>query len=221
MLVISRLGGRWENREFPDNGLDGLSLLADKKRIDCMPLISPKDESLLEPLAEELTRRLSSNYGVTIDRFKLREYIFSRAKRNILDQHPDWAEKGVLQPGAIARQSQVNAVIDLQNITSQMIEEISEFFKNPPEIIVEAPSSIVFQPRLKEKLVLREVDQKAGSFGKTRLHLAVDAQDLDEIKRLVEEEGANVHVKDNAGKTPWDRANLADFTEIASYLANF
>ena len=186
-----------------------------------MPLISPKEESLLEPLAEELTRRLSSNFGLTIDRCKLREFIFSRAKREILSQHPDWADKGKLQPGALMRLSQVNAVIDLQNMTPQMVEEISEFFNNPPEPVVEVPSPIVFQPKLKEKQVLREIDQRVGPFGKTRLHLAVDAQNFIEIKRLVEEEGASVHVKDNAGKTPWDRANLADFTEIATYLANF
>ncbi len=186
-----------------------------------MPLISPKEESLLDFLAEELTRKLSLKFGLTIDRFKLREFIFSRAKREILNQHPDWADKGKLQPGALMRQSQVNAIIDLQNMTPQMIEEANEFFNNPPEPIIETPSPVVFQPKLKEKQVFREIDQKVGPFGKTRLHLAVDAQDLDEVKRLVEKEGASVHVKDNAGKTPWDRANLADFTEIATYLANF
>jgi len=186
-----------------------------------MPLINPKDESLLEPLAEELTRRLSSNSGLTVDRFKLREFIFSRAKKEILNQHPDWAEVGKLQPGALMRQSQVNAIIDLQNLTPQMFEEIIAFFNEPPEPVIEVPSPIVFQPKLKEKQVLREIDQRVGPFGKTRLHLAVDAQNFDEVKRLVEVEGASVHVKDNAGKTPWDRANLADFTEIATYLANF
>jgi hypothetical protein len=186
-----------------------------------MPLISPKEESLLEPLIEELTRRLSSNNGSTIDRFRLREFIFSRAKREILNQHPAWAEKGKLQPGALTRLAQVNAIIDLQNITSQVFDEIIEFFNSQPEPVIEEPSSLVFQTRLKEKPVFRSIDQKVGQFGKTRLHLAVDAQDFDEVKRLVEEEGASVHVKDNAGKTPWDRANLADFTEIAAYLANF
>lgn len=186
-----------------------------------MPLISPKDESLLESLAEELTRRLSLNSGLTVDRFKLREFIFSRAKKGILDQHPDWAENGKLQPGALMRQSQVNAVIDLQNMTVEMFEEITDFFEKLTKTVVEAPSPVVFQPKLKEKQVLRDIDQKVGPFGKTRLHLAVDAQNFDEVKRLVEVEGASAHVKDNAGKTPWDRANLADFTEIATYLANF
>jgi hypothetical protein len=185
-----------------------------------MPLISPNDEILLEPLTKELASKLSLSFGLTVDRFKLREYIFSRAKKEILDQHPDWAEKGKLQPGAMLRLSQANAIIDLQNLTPQIIEEISSYFNNPPPPI-ETPSPVFFQPRLKEKQTLREIDQKVGPFGKTRLHLAVDAQDLKEVKRLIEEEKANVYVKDNAGKTPWDRANLSDFLDIANYLSNF
>jgi ankyrin repeat protein len=183
-----------------------------------MPLISPKDENLLEPLAEELANRLSSNFGLTVDRFRLREFLFSRAKKKILDQHPDWSEKGKLQIGALQRLSEVNAIVDLKNPTPEMIDEIISFLNEPPPIVT--PPSVAFYPRF-NKHPVKEIDQKVGSFGKTRLHLAVDAQNLEEIKRLVEQEGANVHVKDNAGLTPWDRANLADFTEIARYLANF
>lgn len=159
--------------------------------------------------------------GLTVNRFKLREFLFSRAKREILKQHPEWAENGVLQPGAIHRQSQVNTVIDLENLTPELFMEIEEFFKNPPEPVIETVVPSVFKLKAKEKQELRDIDQKVGPFGKSRLHLAVDEQNLNEVKRLVEAEGANVFVKDNAGLTPWERANLADFTEIASYLSNF
>lgn len=186
-----------------------------------MSLTSQKDDSLLDPLSEEVSRRLSSQLGFEVNRFKLKEFVFSRAKREIFSQHPDWEEEGKLQPGAISRLCKINIIIDLQNIDSAFIQELSDFLSKKPEVVEEVVSPVIFQYKPKEKAIARSIDQKVGPGGMTRLHMAAYEGNLEEVKRLVEIEKANVSIKDNSGMTAWDRANIRDFTEIMSYLSNF
>lgn len=191
-----------------------------------MSLISKKDEAILEPLFEELAKKASASIDIKFDKFKLKEFAFFFARKELLLRHPDW-ENG-LQIGAIRRQCAINLVIDLDRISDVLIQEFSIFLKQEieeqaakAEKQTESIPQEIFSIRPREKLVLKQVDQKVARGGMTLLHIAADTGNFQEVKRLVEKEGANVYVRDNSNMTPWDRANLRDFTEIANYLANF
>jgi len=65
---------------------------------------------------------------------------------------------------------------------------------------------------------ISDIDKGIEIGGKTRLHVAVMEKDIEEVKILVEVNGAKVNVRDNFGDTPYKRALDLGYDEIAEYL---
>lgn len=65
---------------------------------------------------------------------------------------------------------------------------------------------------------LPEIDRPVASGGLTKLHIAAAAGDLNEVKRLIEEDGAVVGVVDTYRMTPLGRAEMMGFTKVIDYL---
>jgi hypothetical protein len=57
-----------------------------------------------------------------------------------------------------------------------------------------------------------------GNFGRTELHEAVNNNDIEEVKRLLEN-GADVTLKDNSGFTPLIIARLNGYADIITLLS--
>lgn len=68
---------------------------------------------------------------------------------------------------------------------------------------------------LKEPLA---INQPVGPGGLTSLHMAAMDGEMEEVKRLVEKDGADVNVRDNLKKTPYDRARAFAHHAVAEYL---
>jgi hypothetical protein len=63
------------------------------------------------------------------------------------------------------------------------------------------------------------IDSPTGSAGGlTLLHEAAMEGDLEEVRKLVEVDGASVYVLDNMGMTPYDRARAYGNHTVAEYL---
>lgn len=201
--------------------------------MDFMSLITKNEEQLLDPLSEKISERLSAcSGGVVIDRFRLKEFVFARAKRIILQKHPDWIEEK-MDEQTLARLIDFNVRLDYNEDLAKLVEEFISLCKEEdkdPEFFVrvekhEETKRQVFFKELPEDHKEKEIDVPVASGRRTRLHLACENGDFNEVQRLVEKCGAKIKIKDASKWTPKDRAKLNNKTEnhakIIEYLDNF
>jgi hypothetical protein len=62
------------------------------------------------------------------------------------------------------------------------------------------------------------INQPIGPGGLTSLHMAAMDGEMDVVKKLVEKDRADVNVRDNLKKTPYDRARAFGHHAVAEYL---
>lgn len=158
--------------------------------------------------------------GVDVKGF--RQFVFLRAKSKTLRRHPEWEKKGVLQPGALTRLSEGMAISEILRRGKSVLEEYLSVSKEElplrkPKTVEEIIPPTAPQP---EDLVLTEIDKKIGPGGQNRLIMAACRGNLVEVKRLVTEEKANVHVRDNSGQTAEDKARMMGFCEVVDFFVS-
>lgn len=199
-----------------------------------MALITKNEDQLLDPLSEKISERLSGcSGGVTVDRFKLREFVFARAKRIILQRHSDWITSGKMDEQTLARLVNFNVRLDYNEDLTRLVEEFislcKEEEKNPEfsaSIIQhEQIQQLIFDKEIPEVHKDKDIDKPVASGRRTKLHLACEDGDFNEVQRLVEKCGAKVNIKDASNWSPKDRAKLNNKTDnhvkIIAYLGNF
>lgn len=199
-----------------------------------MPLISKHEEKFLDPLSESISKKISSCFGgITIDRFKLKEFAFFRAKRDFLKKHKDWVDNGKIDKETLARLLELNVRLDyrddFQKLVTDFIELCKEEEKDP-----EFPARIekheeiqrtVFEKEIPEVHRDKDVDKAVAIGGRTLLHLAAEEGNFKEVVRLVEICGAKISIQDASKWTPLMRARLAKETDnhkkVIEYLSKF
>jgi len=196
-----------------------------------MPLISKQEEQLLDPLSAQVSAKLNGFAGgVSICRFKLKEFVYFRAKQRILHKHPDWDDEEVMTKEALARLVDIDARLDYQEDLQRLVEEFCALAKEEaqdPEVPArvqkhEASNRLIFEKEFVETHPDKAVDKPVASGRRTLLHLACEQGNYDEVVRLVEQEKAKVTIKDASNWTPKERARFFNTTEnhakIISYL---
>jgi hypothetical protein len=160
--------------------------------------------------------------GVDIKGF--RQFVFLRAKNKTLQRHPEWEKKGVLQPGALTRLSEGLAMSEILRRGRAVLEEFLALSKE--ELPLRKPKPVESQASASQtapqpdEAVLTEVDKKVGPGGQTKLIMAACRGNLVEVKRLVTEEKANVHVRDNSGMTAEEKARMMGFCEVVDFFVS-
>ena len=201
-----------------------------------MPLISKSQEQLLDPLSEKISEKLSSlSQDFVIDRFRLRAFVYARAKRTIMNKHPDWMEENKIRKETLERLIDFNVRLDynsdLQKIVAEFISLCKEEEENPefPARVVQQEESqkILFEREMTETQSDKNVDKPVpGVSGRrTQLHIACEEGDFNKVVHLIEKCGAKINIRDASNWTPKDRAifcrNTDNHAKIIAYLDNF
>jgi len=193
-----------------------------------MPFISSSEEKVLESIIA------MAGTEVSLDKYRLKEFAFNRAKNNILRKHPDWNDKSKVDREQMARLIELNLSLDFRYGAAQLLKEFIEDCKTIPEPEVvevvehhEEVKKTIFVAPMPEVHKDRDIDKPvAGVVGRrTRLHLACEQGNYDEVVRLVEKCGAKVNVRDSSNWTPKDRARMMikgdSHIRIIAYLDQF
>lgn len=192
-------------------------------------LISSSEERVLDSILA------SAGASATLDKYRLKEFAISRAKNAILRKHPDWADTDKVDNEQMERLIGLNLQLDFAFGAARLIEEFIEVCKDLPqpkpvevtEVAApaeEAPKTVLVVAEIQKD---KDIDKPvSGVIGRrTRLHLACEQGNYDEVVRLVEVCGANVRVKDSSNWTPRDRARYNNKTEgharILKYFERF
>jgi len=199
-----------------------------------MPLIQKKEEQLLDPLSEKISERiLGCSGGIAIDRFKLKEFVFVRAKKEILRKHPDWIEGGKMDEQTVARLVEFNVRLDYNQDLEKIVDEFISLCKEEVKdeelpIRIEAHEELqrqIFDKEIPEIQKEKDIDKPVASGRRTKLHIACENGEYSEVVRLVEKCGAKVNIRDSSNWTPKDRAKLNNKTDnhakIILYLDSF
>lgn len=199
-----------------------------------MPLISKKEEQLLDPLSEQISVKLNGFAGgIAICRFKLKEFVYCRAKQRILSKHPDWENVDKLDKESLARLVDIDARLDYQDDLQRLVKEFCCLSKQDlvdPAVPArtqqhETTNRMIFEKELPEVHKDRDIDKPIATGRRTALHMACEHGNYDEVVRLVEQVGAKVSIRDASNWTPKDRALLNNRTEnharIIKYLDRF
>jgi len=196
-----------------------------------MPLISIKDQELLEPLSEQVAERLR-NINIRINRYKLREFAFARAKEAIFLRNPSWEKPGTIDPAILDAQIEIDVKLDYTQDLYKLCKEFLRVFRDGGGPLTQEQQDELrsrnvqvhkelFEKEIVEDIENRDIDKAVATGGRTKLHLAAEAGDLAECKRLVEVEHAKVSIKDNSNFTPKRRAEFGGHEAVVEYLANF
>jgi len=195
-------------------------------------LISSSEERVLDSILA------AAGASATLDKYRLKEFAISRAKKAILRKHPDWADPEKVDDEQMERLIGLNLQLDFEFGAARMVEEFIEACKELPqpkaievvEVVEtalpaeEAPKTVKVMPEIQKD---KDIDKPvAGVIGRrTGLHLACEQGNYDEVVRLIEACGANVKVRDASNWTPRDRARYNNKTEaharILAYLERF
>lgn len=196
-------------------------------------LINSSEERILDSILS------SAGASATLDKYRLKEFAISRAKKAILRKHPDWADPDKVDNEQMKRLIDLNLRMDFQFGADRLIKEFIEACKELPQTVEvveitkvietaapaqETPKAVLVMPEIQKD---KDIDKPvAGVVGRrTRLHLACEQGNYDEVVRLVEVCGANVKVRDSSNWTPRDRARYNNKTEaharILAYLERF
>jgi hypothetical protein len=196
--------------------------LLKKKKGLIMPLISSTEEKLLQSIS-------AASNGVVIDKFKLKEFAFARAKKAIIRKHPDWIEQDKIDGPTLARLIEINVRSDFERDIQRMVQEFIDSYKDEPR----TPEIVQIEEKheeCKREILVREIpetqkdkniDKVVATGRRTLLHLACESGNYDEVVRLVETCGAKVGVRDASNWTPKDRARLGGHAKITQYLEQF
>jgi len=197
-----------------------------------MPLINHDDQELLDPLSEVVAGKLEST-GFRICRFKLKEFVYSRAKEMVLRLSPQLGDPENRSKKTLDRLVDFQAKLDYTHDLSSLVRDFVALYgdeKNPKPIAPDRAARLaalekhyhgVFGKETPEEQKDKEIDKPIIVGGLTALHVASQSGNLTEVKRLVEECDAKVNVRDNAKMTPKMRAEAMGHAHVAAYLANF
>lgn len=191
-----------------------------------MPLISSSEEKLLDTIS-------AAAGGIALDKFKLKEFAFVRAKNAIIRKHPDWVEQDKIDAQTMSRLIELNVQLDFSDDIHKLVKEFIEACSQ--EIQTPEVAEVIEQHETRKKTILdkeipevhkdRDIDKPVAAGRRTKLHLACEAGNYDEVVRLVETCGAKVTIKDASNWTPKDRARLNNRTpnhaKIVVYLEQF
>lgn len=199
-----------------------------------MSLIAKEQEHFLDPLSEKISEKLRCcSNGAIIDRFMLREFVFKRAKRIVIQKHPDWISENKIDGDTLNRLVDFNVRLDYDQDLTRIVQEFNMMCQEQSKDTVFIDRATehkkvqlqIFEKEIPETRKDREIDKVIASGRRTKLHVACENGDYNEVKRLVEICGAKVGIKDASNWTPRDRAKLSNKTEnhakIIAYLDNF
>lgn len=152
----------------------------------------------------------------------------------IRDKHPDvdpvefhefvknaigviYAESPVLGKAQVPRVIELTIEAEEQHFFDQRIEEFKDNRQRRSEIAdtIKIKEIVPIKPKA---LQVREIDRPIQAGGLTPLHVAAQAGDFKETRRLIERECAKIDVRDNSGQRPIDLALAMGYVEIAAYL---
>ena len=176
-----------------------------------MPLISSFEEKILDSILAK------TGPGIFLDKYMLKEFAFNRAKRKILQKHPDWNDPKKVDNDQMIRLIELNLQLDFHSGSSQLLRDFIDECNTPPaheEIkcikIHEEIKKTIFVEAMPEDHKDKDIDKPvAGVIGRrTRLHLACEQGNYDEVVRLVEVCGAKINVRDASNWTPKDRCRV-------------
>jgi hypothetical protein len=196
-----------------------------------MPLVIKPQKAFFDLPSGEIFKQLSDACGeVILDKFRLAEFAFNRALNQILLLHPSWNNDGVLDGDALSRLVNESYHLDMEMEISTIIAEFIEYSKNLPVIdAIQETGHIEVQKtifnQVTEQSKVDGIDDPVSVGGRTRLHIACEEGNLEEVRRLVENCGAKTDIRDNSNWTPKDRAIFNNSTkkheEIIKYLDSF
>lgn len=198
-----------------------------------MLFISKQEEQLLDPLSEQVSAKLNGFAGGSnICRFKLKEFVYRRAKEKILSNHPDWIDSNKIDKETLSRLVDINARLDYQDDLSHLVSEFcsivqSEEEKVPPEVVEQRQeiNRTIFVKEIVSVTKSEGIDKPIASGRRTALHIACEKGNFEEVVRLIEVLGACHNLRDSSKWTPKDHAILNNKTEnhkkIIEYLDRF
>jgi len=201
-----------------------------------MTLISESDQKLLDPLSEKVKEKIQE-LEIGIDCFKLREFAFHRAAQFVLkrrgmkvpEKDSDLKKLSPEIQKLIEYEVKLDYTHQLRNLVNDFVKlykpqrgKISlEDHKARIDALTTYYEGVFAQDIVVENREDQEIDQPVALGGLTRLHIAAQDGNLEEVKRLIEKEQAKAGVRDNSNYTPKERAILMNRTAVIEYLANF
>lgn len=173
----------------------------------------------------EFEDRLPEYAGMTINKHRLREFVFHRAKDLLHRMHPDWLGERKITTDSFKRLCEINMRIDLSRNLAQIVDE---FVRSETERMAStATIQAEHNTNIKNYLFSRGsaenangVDARIHRGGQTQLHIEACAGNFDVVRDLVENKRASLTIADNAGMTAEQAAFLMGRVDIATYLKN-
>lgn len=203
-----------------------------------MPLLSVTKKETFDPLSDK-TESMIREIHQGIDRFKLRDFAYERSARLVvkrlgIDYSGSFLNLESFSASTrriIQFQVELEYTCELRNLIADFVS-VCKYTGVPSAISPEENKARidtlisqydgVFSPEAQpETRDNQEVDMPVETGGLTRLHIAAQNGDLEEVKRLVEVEKAKTGLRDNSNYTPKDRAVLMGHDEVVYYLSNF
>jgi ankyrin repeat protein len=171
----------------------------------------------------EFEDKLPEYAGMTINKHRLREFVYNRAKDLLNRMHPDWLGENKITLDAFRRLCEINMRIDLTRNLAQIIDEFNKY-----DAEARAQSSDIAAEHAEnvKNFLFNEtpsdpqdhVNSRNFRGGQTHLHLEACAGNFANVRDLVENKRANIKIEDNAGMTAEQACFYMGRIDIANYL---
>ena len=171
----------------------------------------------------EFESKLPEYAGMTINKHRLREFVYNRAKDLLNRMHPDWLGENKITLDSFRRLCEINMRIDLSRNLAQIIDEFTK--SEMQKLALSSEIEEAHKENVKSFLFKKDeiskvngVDARIHRGGQTQLHIEACAGNFDAVRDLVEKRRANLLITDNAGMTAEQACFYMGRIEIANYL---